>query len=170
MLTSRLRSLAILGVFIALCGVTGSAQMMNVKIINRQTGDTAYNYSVAGRSTTSTETRVKCKDGTYATHCRETTTTETQYVPPQQGTYTVTGATLSLLLPDGRVAIVNCASKLSLFTPGPQTQRSCRIPPVDNIQVEFKGKNAKLFWSVSVDGSKSESETYKILTVAEAQK
>jgi len=144
--------------------------MMNVKIVNRQTGDTAYNYSVAGRTTTSTETRVKCRDGSYSTHCRETTTTETQYVPPQQGTYTVTGATLSLLLPDGRVAVVNCNSKLSLFAPGPQTQRSCRIPPGDNIQAEFKGKNAKLYWSVSVDGSKSDSETYKILTVEEAQK
>ena len=39
------------------------------------------------------------------------------------------------------------------------------MPIVDEIQVEFKGKNAKLFWPVSLDGKKMESETYKILGV-----
>jgi hypothetical protein len=140
---------------------------MSVKIINRQDGEKAYNYSVAGRSDTTTQTQTKCKDGYRGgVKCTETTSTATQYVPPQQGTYSVTGSTLTLQLPDGRVAVVNCTSKLSLFTPGPQTQRSCRIPPVDVIQAEFKGSNAKLAWPVSVDGSKLESETYKILTVS----
>jgi hypothetical protein len=97
--------------------------------------------------------------------CTKTTRTETEYVAPQAGTYSVQGATLSLQLPDGRIAVVNCASKLSLFSPGPQTRRSCRIPPVDNITAEFKGKDAKLAWSVSVDGSKLESETYKIVAL-----
>jgi hypothetical protein len=39
------------------------------------------------------------------------------------------------------------------------------MPIVDDIQAEFKGKNAKLTWSVSLDGKKTESETYKILGV-----
>jgi hypothetical protein len=52
-----------------------------------------------------------------------------------------------------------------LFSTDPHPQRSCRIPPGDNIQAEFKGNNAKLLWSVSVDGSKMESETYKILAI-----
>lgn len=139
---------------------------MSVKIVNRQDGEKAYNYSVAGRTDTTTQTHVKCRDGSRDVNCTKTRTTETQYVAPQQGSYSVTGSTLSLLLPDGRVAVVNCTSKLSLFTPGPQTQRSCRIPPVDVIQAEFKGSNAKLAWPVSVDGSKLDSETYKILTVS----
>jgi hypothetical protein len=74
------------------------------------------------------------------------------------------GATFSLLLPDGRVAVVNCASKYKLK--GDYiNQRSCRMPLVDDIRVEFKGKNAKLIWPVSLDGKKFESETYKILAV-----
>ena len=138
---------------------------MSVKIIKRQTGDTAYNYSTPGRTNTTTRTHTKCKEGTYGEHCVKVTERETEYVAPVQESYDVTGATLSLLLPDGRVAVVNCASKLNLFSTDPHPQRSCRIPPMDNIQVEFKGKNAKLLWSVSVDGSKMESETYKILAI-----
>ncbi len=39
------------------------------------------------------------------------------------------------------------------------------MPLVDDIQAEFKGKNAKLEWPVSLDGKKMESETYPILAV-----
>ena len=161
----RLKELAAVGVISALCSVACSAQTMNVKVIKRQNSETGYNYATAGHADTTTKTHVDCRDGYSGKDCVKTTRTETQYVAPQQGTYNVTGATLSLRLPDGRVAVVNCVSKLSLFTPTPQTQRSCRIPPVDDIQVEFKGKNAKLAWPVSVDGLKLESETYKILAI-----
>jgi len=36
---------------------------------------------------------------------------------------------------------------------------------VDDIQVEFKGKNAKLLWPAGIDGRTFDSETYKILAV-----
>ena len=39
------------------------------------------------------------------------------------------------------------------------------MPLVDDIQGEFDGDKAKLKWSVSIDGKKMESETYKILAV-----
>jgi hypothetical protein len=39
------------------------------------------------------------------------------------------------------------------------------MPLVSDIQVEFKGKNAKLVWPVSVDGKTFESETYRIIAV-----
>jgi hypothetical protein len=39
------------------------------------------------------------------------------------------------------------------------------MPIVDEIQADFRGKTAKLEWSVSLDGKKKESETYKILGV-----
>jgi hypothetical protein len=39
------------------------------------------------------------------------------------------------------------------------------MPIVDEIQADFNGKNAKLEWSVSLDGKKKESETYAILGV-----
>jgi hypothetical protein len=37
----------------------------------------------------------------------------------------------------------------------------------DEIQVEFSGDNAKLIWPVSIDGKKTQSETYKILGVVD---
>jgi hypothetical protein len=168
MLISGLKVTAAVGVISGFCAVACAGQtMMNVKVINRQTGETAYNYSVPGRAETKTRTHVDCATHSKDKDCVKTTRTETQYVAPQSGSYSVQGATLSLQLPDGRVAVVNCASKLSLFTPTPESRRSCRIPPTDKIQVEFKGKDAKLYWPVSIDGQKLESETYKILTVTD---
>jgi hypothetical protein len=63
------------------------------------------------------------------------------------------------------VAVVTCDSKYQLR--GDYTnRRSCRAPLVDEIEAEFNMDNAKLFWSVSVDGKKS--ETYKIISSATA--
>jgi hypothetical protein len=39
------------------------------------------------------------------------------------------------------------------------------VPLVDEIRADFHGDNAKLMWNVSLDGSKTQSETYKILAV-----
>ena len=39
------------------------------------------------------------------------------------------------------------------------------MPMVDNITAEFKGDKAKLIWPVSLDGKKTQSETYKVLAV-----
>jgi hypothetical protein len=44
------------------------------------------------------------------------------------------------------------------------------MPLVDTLQVDFKGDNAKLIWSVSIDGKKMQSETYKILGVLDKPK
>jgi hypothetical protein len=80
--------------------------------------------------------------------------------------YHVRGATFSLLLSDGRVAVVNCESKFAEHFAGPAgNHRSCRMPLVDDIEAEFNGNKAKLQWPVSIDGKKIESETYKILGV-----
>lgn len=72
---------------------------------------------------------------------------------------------MALLLPDERVAVVNCDSKFAERFAGRGNRRSCRYPLVDEITTEFKGDNAKLIWPVSLDGKKMESETYKILGV-----
>ena len=86
--------------------------------------------------------------------------------PPRQVSFNVRGATFSLLLPDGRVAVVNCGSKLDWGMSGAvHPRRSCRMPLVDDIQAEFDGDKAKLKWSVSIDGKKMESETYEILGI-----
>jgi hypothetical protein len=81
------------------------------------------------------------------------------------------GATFTLLLPDGRAAVVNCESKFKERMAGPRgNRRSCRIPLVDDIQAEFHGDNAKLEWVVSLDGKKTQSETYKILAILDKSK
>jgi hypothetical protein len=78
----------------------------------------------------------------------------------------VQGATLSLQLPDGRIAVVNCKGKFNWSDwSNPNMYRSCRVPLVADVQAEFDGDKAKLKWSVSIDGKKMESETYKILAV-----
>ena len=85
-----------------------------------------------------------------------------KYEPTWWQHQTVTGATLTLQLPDGRVAVVTCTDKPQFNTP--TGKRSCRIPPGDEIEAEFKGDDAKLTWSVR-DNEKHQSETYKVLAV-----
>ena len=68
-------------------------------------------------------------------------------------------------MPDGRIAVVNCNSKANWNDWSQGARRSCRVPLVNDIQAEFDGEKAKLKWSVSIDGKKMQSETYKILAV-----
>jgi hypothetical protein len=51
----------------------------------------------------------------------------------------------------------------------PNMYRSCRVPLTTELQAEFNGANAKLVWSVSIDGTKTQSETYKILAVLDGR-
>jgi hypothetical protein len=39
------------------------------------------------------------------------------------------------------------------------------MPVVDDIEAVFKGNTAKLRWVVSLDGRKTDSETYRIIAV-----
>ncbi len=146
------------------------AQQMTVKIINRQTSQTNYTYQVPGYATSSTHGGASCTANSFgdtaSADCSGSSTTDTSIIAPQEVSFSVTGATFSLLLPDGRVAVVNCVSKFAERMAGPTgNHRSCRMPIVDEIQVDFKGKKAKLEWSVSLDGKKKESGTYNILGI-----
>jgi hypothetical protein len=86
-------------------------------------------------------------------------------VPQQQIAYSVRGATLSLLLADGRVVVVNCDSKFKMPVFNWADRRNCRIPVVENVEVEFNKDNARLIWPVSLDGKRTDSETYKIVGI-----
>jgi hypothetical protein len=174
----RLKSIALVVVFSGLSTVVCFAQTMKVKIVQRQNNETGYSNFVPGHISTTSSTNlsgdtntngnIDLSSGNYNstsnTSVNGTTTTYGTITPPRQVSYSVTGATLSLLLLDGRVAVVNCVSK---YAPKADyiNRRSCRMPIVDEITAEFKGKNAKLIWPVSLDGKKTESETYKILAV-----
>jgi hypothetical protein len=155
-------AVALLSVFISVA----FGQKMDVKIIQRQSGETDYSYVVPGHFSSNSNGSANCSAYGNTADCFASSTTNGYVAPPREVSYSVTGATFSLLLPDGRVAIVNCVSKFKERMAGPAgNHRSCRTPLVDNIEADFKGKKAKLYWPVSLDGKKFESETYKILAV-----
>jgi len=135
-------------------------ERINVKITNRQDSATSYSAVMPGYS--SYNSSASCYGNGNSVNCSGSGTG--YETGPRPISYSVQGATLTILLPDGRYALVNCASKYSLKFDYINS-RSCRIPLVDDIQVEFDGDHAKLFWTVSLDGKKMESETYKILAV-----
>jgi len=146
--------------------INAETKTLTVKIIDRQDHDTLYTYFVPGYSTGTTSTNVNCYGSTSNVNCSGSMTSAGTNIPARSGSFSVQGATFSLQLPDGRVAVVNCNSKFAERFAGPQgNRRSCRIPLVDDIQAEFSGDNAKLKWPVSIDGKKFQSETYKILGV-----
>jgi hypothetical protein len=142
------------------------AQKLTVKIIHREDNETDYTYVVPGYSSANSNTNINCSGDGSNVNCNGTTTTTGLSTPGHEVSYHVRGATFSLLLPDGRVAVVNCESKFAEHMAGPAgNHRSCRVPLVDEIEVEFNGDKAKLKWPVSIDGKKMASETYKILGV-----
>lgn len=139
---------------LVLCAALAAAQEMNVKVIDRQESDTEYTYQPGVHASSRTTSGGSTPPNT--------TTTAS---PTKFSSFQVSGATLSLQLPDGRVAVVNCDSKFQQHLAGHPARRSCRTPPIDEIKADFKGSSAKLSWPVSVDGKKVESETYRILGV-----
>lgn len=121
---------------------------------------------VPGGVFTESNSNANCFGVANSVNCAGSTTSTGTVTPPRQVSFSVRGATFSLLLPDRRVVVVNCESKFKERFAGPQgNRRSCRMPLVDEIQAGFDSDKAKLIWPVSIDGKKMESETYKILAV-----
>jgi len=161
--------LAIAGLILVCCASV-SAQTLAVKIVNRQDNETDYTYVVPGHFNSQSNSNVNCNAADTNVNCNGSSTTAGSVIPAQQVSYHVRGATFTLELPDGRAAVVNCESKFRERMAGPQgNRRSCRVPLVDKIQAEFHGDNAKLFWVVSLDGKKTQSETYKIIAILDKQ-
>jgi len=157
--------LVVAGLVLA-CAFSASAQKLDVKVINRQDSATGYTYVVPAHFNSQSNSNVNCYGDVT---CNGSTTTTGSIAPAHEVSYQVRGATFTLLLPDGRAAVVNCESK---YTPRGDyiNRRSCRMPLVDNIQAEFHGDNAKLIWVISLDGKKKQSETYKILAILDKPK
>jgi hypothetical protein len=142
------------------------AQKLTVKIINREDNETEYTYVVPGYSSSNATTNLNCSANGNNVNCNGSTTTTGSSTAGHEVSFVVRGATYSLQLPDGRVAVVNCESKFAEHMAGRAgNHRSCRMPIVDDIQADFNGDKAKLSWPVSIDGKKMASETYKILGV-----
>jgi hypothetical protein len=147
-----------------------SAQTLRVKIIHRVDNETEYTWSVPEYSVARSTANANCFGDT-SVYCQGSETTTTSTTPAQSGSFHVRGATFLLVLPDGRGVVVNCESKFAeRFAGRAGNHRSCRIPLVDDIDLEFNGDKAKLKWSVSIDGTKIQSETYKVLGIFDKPK
>lgn len=134
------------------------AEKVPVSVLYRQDSDVAYHAVVPGYSGAQADITGACTLDPDPANCPPST-----QAGPGEISYTVVGTTLSLRLPDGRVAVVNCVNRYS--SKGNYiNRRSCGMPLVENVQAEFTGESARLEWPVA-DGKKTESETYKVVAL-----
>jgi len=154
-------AIVLVGIAQAVSAQVTTAQKLEVKIIDRQDSATGYTYTAPAYFNSQSNSNINCYGDVT---CNASTTTSGSISPPRKISYQVRGATFTLQLPDGRAAVVNCESK---YMPRGDyiNRRDCRMPLVDNIQAEFHGDKAKLTWVVSLDGKKTQSETYKVLAI-----
>lgn len=145
----------------ALCAHSLCAQKLDVSVLYRQDSDISYHAVIPGYSGTAADVTGACTLDPDPANCP----TSDQGSDPARGevSYMVVGTTLSLLLPDGRVAVVNCVNRYSAKS-NYINRRSCGMPLVEHVEADFTAHSAKLKWPVGQDG-KIESETYKIVAI-----
>jgi hypothetical protein len=157
---SKVHSLGLVAVLV--CGssfaTSASAQKLEATVLYRQNSDLNYSPVVPGYSKSTPDGYVDCAGDT-------TNAASSAAAQPATGevSYRVVGTTVSLLLPGGKIAVVNCVNKSSLYI-NSVTRRGCGMPLVEHVQAEFKGNTATLKWPVGPD-AKIESETYKVLAL-----
>lgn len=140
---------------------SASAQKIDVSVLYRQDSDNRYIAIIPGyTSPEDADVTGACMLDPDPANCPRVDTTMSNGSP----NYMLVGTTLSLLLPDGRIALVNCQNRYS--SKGNYiNRRSCGMPMVQHVQAEFIGENAKLEWPVGANGKKTETETYKVIAV-----
>ena len=135
------------------------AQKVDVSVLYRQDSDVVYHAVVPGYTGPNADVTGACTLDPDPANCPAESQSQVNGV-----NYTVVGTTLSLLLPDGRVAVVNCVNRHS--AKGSYINRhSCGMPMVEHVEAEFDGQSAKLKWAVGTDGKKTESETYRVVAM-----
>jgi hypothetical protein len=134
------------------------AQKLDASVLYRQDSDVAYHAVIPGYSGPNADVTGACTLDPDPANCP---------IPGKSNgepMYTLIGTTLSLGLPDGRIAVVNCIDRHS--AKGTYINRhACGMPLVERVGVEFSGRSAKLTWPVGSDGKKIETETYKIVAL-----
>src|SRR5436190_17491612 len=108
--TIRLMKMTIIAL-VLVCSSYVSAQRLAVKVINHQDNETDASYAVPGYSFSNSNANVNCNGNDTSVNCNGTSVTNTTATPGHVVSFRVRGATLTLLLPDGRAAVVNCESK-----------------------------------------------------------
>jgi hypothetical protein len=145
------------------CSVPSAfAQKLEASVLYRQDSDNRYIAVVPGYSGPDADITGACMLDPDPPNCPAVDS------PSARGevNYMLVGTTLSLLLPDGRVALVNCVNRYSAKG-NYVNRRSCGMPMVEQVEAEFVGQSAKLRWQVGTDGKKTGSETYKVVAMLE---
>jgi hypothetical protein len=158
MRTFPLLALGLAALSIGFSVESASAQKVEASVLYRQDSDNRYIAVVPGYSGPDADITGACMLDPDPTNCPP--------VNAENGSpnYMLIGTTLSLLLPDGRVALVNCQNRYS-SKGNSINRRSCGMPMVPRVEADFTGPIAKLTWAIGTDGKKTESETYKVVAM-----
>jgi len=147
-------------VWLVFCVRALFAQKVDATVLYRQDSDTSYTAVIPLADGSTPEGTVDCA----ADAANDVCANPSQTGVPGRPFLSVTGTTLSLLLPDGRIAVVNCLNRYS-FKGNALNRRSCAMPLVAHVEADLNGSNAKLRWTFSPDDRKAESETYRIVAL-----
>lgn len=144
---------------LAFSGTSALGQKVPVNVLYRQDSDVLYHAVIPGYSGPNADVTGACTLDPDPANCPD----------PHQGangepSYALVGTTLSLGMPDGRIALVNCISRHSAN--GNYINRhSCGVPLGERAEADFNGQSAKLSWTVGPDGKKTDSETYRVVVM-----
>jgi hypothetical protein len=143
------------------CAGSVEAQKLDATVLYRQSSDSGYSALIPGYSAPGTP---DCAADVANAECFRPT--HIYEAGPGAVSYNVVGTTLSLLLPDGKIAVVNCINKSKYSSRGAYiVLRNCGMPMVEHVEAELKGDMATLEWPVTPDSKKTESEKYRIVAV-----
>lgn len=138
---------------------SASAQKVEASVLYRQDSDNRYIAIIPGYTGPESDITGACLLDPDPANCPQVDANTTNATP----TYMVVGTTLSLLLPDGRVALLNCQNRYSAKSDS-LNRRNCGMPMVQQVEADFNGQIAKLTWPGAA-GKKIESETYKVIAM-----
>ena len=148
-----------IGVAVAIAILAGfpalAKDKTTVRIISDTDTTSTYVLAIPGSQS------ANCSGGSNSVNCTGTT------IPAIMRNMNVKGHVLYLQLPNKRVVVVSCDAKANWTDWHQGIYRDCRMPVVDSVEAEISGDNVKLIWSVSLDGKKTQNETYKILGILE---
>ena len=146
---------------LAFSGAFAAAQRVPVSVLYRQDSDIVYHAVIPGYSGPNADVTGACTLDPDPANCPDQNqSTDAKGTP----TYLLSGTTLSLGLPDGRIALVNCVSRHSA-NGNYINRRSCGMPMSERADAEFAGQSAKLSWALASNGNKTESETYRVVAL-----
>lgn len=153
--------LGLAAVSLSVSSASAAAQKVPVNVLYRQDSDVVYHAVIPGYSGPNADVTGACTLDPDPANCPDPNLNSD---PKGSPTYLLSGTTLSLGLPDGRIALVNCVSRHSAN--GNYINRhSCGMPMTERADAEFTGQSAKLSWTLTSNGNKAESETYRVVAL-----